>query len=92
MNQDRLSILERLGIFAEAGETSAKLKLYPRQEQRLIKKGFKVTRLTNISRDLYKCQIEWKEAKEGTIAYDYYKMAKDFNEKEDEPLAPPYHY
>lgn len=58
---EKPTILERLEYFAVEGETSAPLKLWKSQIQRLNKEGFIVYVLTETNRKgEYFCEISWK--------------------------------
>ena len=48
MPQEKLSITERLEIYAEAGETSAPLKLWISEISKLEKGGFSVEKIASI--------------------------------------------
>ena len=58
--QEKLSVLNRLEIFAEAGETSAPLKLWKSQIKKLQAEGFTVEIITKTQRfgEFY-CNISW---------------------------------
>lgn len=64
----QLSIMERLEIYAEAGETSAPLKLWSSQISKLEKGGFLVEKIAPIEGGKrFFCEINWKNPK-GTEA------------------------
>ena len=59
--QETLSILRRLEIYAEAGETLANLKLWKPQIKKLVKDGFTIDVISpTLRRGEYSCLISWK--------------------------------
>ena len=59
---ERLTIERRLEIFAEAGETSAPLKLWKSQIYKLRKAGFDVdVVIATERRGEYFCCVDWKK-------------------------------
>lgn len=64
MPQEKLSITERLEIYAEAGETSAPLKLWTSEISKLEKGGFSVEKIAPVEGNMrFLCDIDWKYPK-----------------------------
>lgn len=64
------TILDRLFIFAEAGKTSSTLKLWKKQIDALIYKGFCITVISATNRKgEYRCLIDWSNPS-GESAYE----------------------
>ena len=58
----RITIMDRLEIFAESGLTEAMLKLWNNQKERLERDGFDVTVLAPTDRKgEHYCKIDWKQ-------------------------------
>ena len=58
---EKITILDRLEIFAESGLTEAMLKLWNNQIERLRRDGFEVTIIAPTERKgEYYCKIDWK--------------------------------
>lgn len=81
---------------ARHGHTQIFLKLYPKKEQQLLSEGFSVRRMRAIGglrQPL--CLVEWADAIEGTVAYEYLELAKSnrpqqAEEDASDPIPPPY--
>ena len=67
---DKTTILDRIEVYADDGETSAPLKLWKTQISKLRKQGFTVTTVspTNRKREFY-CNISWKTPKGDEARY-----------------------
>lgn len=93
--QEKLSILNRLEIYAEAGETSAPLKLWKSQISKLEEKGFVVEKIAKTHRlgEFY-CNISWaKPTISGGAANEMLKLSINSlndNVASDERVAVPY--
>ena len=58
---EKMSIMERIEVFADAGETSAPLKLWKNQIARLEKGGFTVEKIAPTEREgEFYCDVDWK--------------------------------
>ena len=59
---ERMTIIDRLEIVAERGDTNAALKLWGAQISKLEKGGFTVTKIAPTAREgeLY-CEVYWKQ-------------------------------
>lgn len=58
---EKLTIIERLEMFAEAGETSATLRLWKKRIKRLVDDGFTVEIICPTIREgEFYCKIDWK--------------------------------
>lgn len=89
---------------ADEGRAGMHLKLYPKQEQKLIKDGFSVQRLAKTQKNSHRhdCSVDWSMAAPGTIAYKMLLMATKKNPKllkrrgedgsNELPVSPPYSY
>ena len=65
--QEKITIMDRLEIFAGAGLTEAKLKLWTNQQKRLERDGFDVTVIAPTARKgEHYCKIDWKQPTEQT--------------------------
>lgn len=96
---EKVTIRDRMLMCAESGETSIKLNLYKKQVRALIEDGYTIQRLGSVPNypDQGAYQIDWKNAIDGTTAYELLKKAAAVNpkllQKENEsgsPLPPPY--
>lgn len=96
---ERLTIRDRMLMYAENGETSIKLNLFKKQIELLIEDGYTVQRIGSTPYDFGQsvCRIDWKNATKGTQAYELLKKAAEVKpellQQDGEsgtPLPPPY--
>ncbi len=72
---ERLTIQDRLEMFAEAGETSAPLKLWKPTISKLERGGFLVEIIAPSQREgEYYCNIDWKNPR-GSAARDMLRLS-----------------
>ena len=64
------TIMDRLTVFANAGETSAQLKLWKKRIRKLRKDGFEVRTISQTERTgEFLCEISWKQPKSAETRY-----------------------
>ena len=64
------TIMDRLTVFAGAGETSAQLKLWKKKIEKLRKDGFEVRTISKTERiGEFLCEISWKYPKSAETRY-----------------------
>ena len=76
---EKLTIGDRILMYAENGETSIKLNLYKKQIEVLIEDGYTVQLIGSVQNnpDQCICKIEWKNAIKGTSAYESLRKAAE---------------
>lgn len=92
---DKLTVLDRLEIFAGAGETSAPLKLWKGQIAQLEKQGFFVEQIADTDRfGEYYCNVQWSNPtfpkSEATEMLKLSINALNKHVNADDQVPPPY--
>lgn len=77
----KMSVCDRLVIYAENGYVGCSLNLYNRQIEKLVREGLAVQRGMPVPgwKGQYRCKIGWRYAYPGTIAWRLLEIAADNN-------------
>ena len=88
---DRMTVYDRLELFATNGLVGCDLNLYERQIEKLVRGGLAVQRGLPVAgwKGQYRCKIGWRYAVPHTMAWHLLQLAAENNEKLRQALANP---
>lgn len=78
---EKLTFRDRMMLQAESGNVTTRLNLYKKQMWTLVDEGYTVQRIAAVDGypDQTRYLISWKDAIEGTQAYELLKKAAEIN-------------
>ena len=88
---DRMTVYDRLVMYASDGLVGCALNLYERQIEKLVREGLAVQRGLPVAgwKGQYRCQIGWRYAVPNTTAWHLLQLAAENNEELRQALANP---
>ena len=91
---DRISVFDRLEMYASDGLVGCTLNLYKRQIVKLVKEGLAVQKGLPVAgwKGQYHCMIGWRYAVPHTTAWHLLQLAAECNPKLRHELSSPEYY
>ena len=88
---DRLTVYDRLEMYASDGLVGCELNLYERQIEKLVREGLAVQRGLPIAgwKGQYRCRVGWRYAVPNTTAWNLLQLSAECNNELRQALANP---
>ena len=85
---DRMTVFDRLEMYASDGLVGCELNLYERQIEKVVREGIAVQRGLPVAgwKGQYRCRLGWRCAVPGTTAWHLLQLAADCNESLQDEL------
>ena len=86
---DRLTVYDRLEMYASDGFVGCELNLYERQIEKLVREGLAVQRGLPIAgwKGQYRCRVGWRYAVPNTTAWSLLQLSAECNNELRQALA-----
>ncbi len=88
---DRMTVFDRLEMYASDGLVGCELNLYERQIEKVVREGIAVQRGLPVAgwKGQYRCRLGWRYAVPGTTAWHLLQLAAGCNESLQDELNNP---
>ena len=88
---DRMTVFDRLEMYASDGLVWCELNLYERQIEKVVREGIAVQRGLPVAgwKGQYRCRLGWRYAVPGTTAWHLLQLAAGCNESLQDELNNP---
>ena len=88
---DRMTVFDRLEMYASDGLVGCELNLYERQIEKVVREGIAVQRGLPVAgwKGQYRCRLGWRYAVPGTTAWHLLQFAAGCNESLQDELNNP---